>query len=73
MSNNRIQITNNTNNAHSLIGPWGIEILNISKGNNFYINNSGDTLAWTITNLPTTEPSVRGTVWRDSNGFLRVK
>jgi hypothetical protein len=68
-----MQITNTSTDAHSLIGPWGIEILNISKSNNFYINNSGDTLHLQIMNLPTTEPSLPGTVWRDSKGFLRVK
>jgi hypothetical protein len=46
--------------------------LNISKSNNFYINNSGDTLQWLISNLPTTEPSVPGTVWRDGN-TLKIK
>ncbi len=73
MSNKQTQIINNITNAYSLIGPWGIEILNSSKSNNFYINNTGDTLQWQISNLPTTEPSLAGTVWRDSNGFLKVK
>jgi hypothetical protein len=69
-----MQITNTTTNAYSLIGPWGIQILNTSKSNNFEINNSGDTLEWIISNLPTSDSGLpSGTVWRDSNGFLKVK